>query len=169
MIVLGIDPGTAICGFGIVKLVGSRMEAIDFGVIETHKSQSQEERLKVVFENVCLLIDKHRPDKMGVEQLFFNKNVTTAISVGQARGVILLAAAMKNIAVYEYTPLQVKQSVTGYGRATKAQMIFMTQKLLNLKEAPKPDDAADALAIGVCTAHVSSVSQVWQCSKQAKL
>jgi crossover junction endodeoxyribonuclease RuvC len=153
MLALGIDPGTAVCGFGLVNMRGSCLKAVDFGVILTGKDQTPETRLAVIYEKITALIDANRPDIVAVEQLFFNRNVTTALAVGQARGVILLSAAHLKVKIAEYTPLQVKQSVTGYGRADKEQMMFMVQRLLGLKEKPRPDDAADALAIAVCALH----------------
>jgi len=160
MLALGIDPGTAICGYGVVELQGSHLRAIDYGAVETSAQLAAAERLKYIYREINLLINKHKPDVIGVEQLFFNKNVRTAMSVGQARGVILLAAAQNNIEIVEYTPLQVKQSVVGYGKATKEQMIYMTQKLLNLSARPHPDDVADALAIAICTTHCFN-NRVW--------
>lgn len=155
MLALGIDPGTAICGYGLVEMKGSKLKAIDYGVIETSPKFSLEKRLQMVFNGVDKVIKEYKPDLMGVEQLFFNKNVRTAMAVGQARGVILLAGVQNDIPLLEYTPLQVKQSVVGYGKATKEQVIYMTQRLLNLPQKPHPDDAADALAIAICTTHSS--------------
>lgn len=165
MLVLGIDPGTAICGFGLVEHKNSSLRAIDYGVITTEPSLALKDRLHIIHTRISELLETYRPAIMGVEQLFFNKNVTTAMSVGQARGVILLAAAQHQVQLAEYTPLQVKQSVVGYGKATKEQMIFMTQRLLNLPQKPHPDDAADALAIAICTTHsAGSKAQFWGAS-----
>lgn len=158
MIVLGIDPGTAICGYGIIEAEGNRIRAVEYGAVQTSPKLEPAARLQVVFEGIDGLIKRHRPDILGVEMLFFNKNVTTAMAVGQARGVILLAAAQNGIAILEHTPLQVKQSVVGYGKATKEQVIYMTQKLLNLPAKPHPDDVADALAVAICTAHTGHLS-----------
>ncbi|MCR5175446.1 MAG: crossover junction endodeoxyribonuclease RuvC [Anaerovibrio sp.] len=154
MLVLGIDPGTAICGYGFVELKGSRLVAREYGAITTSSKARPEDRLMKLYDDLDALIKKHKPDVMGVEQLFFNRNVTTAIPVGQARGVVLLAAAKNALELVERTPLQVKQSVTGYGKATKEQVIYMVTRLLNLPEPPKPDDVADALAVAICTSHM---------------
>lgn len=153
MLALGIDPGTAICGYGLVEHRGSSLRAVEYGAVQTSPRLSNSERLVIIHRDIDLLIKKHKPDIVGVEQLFFNKNVRTAMAVGQARGVILLAAAQNGIDLAEFTPLQVKQSVVGYGKAEKEQVIFMTQRLLNLPAKPHPDDVADALAIAICTTH----------------
>ncbi|MBO5245509.1 MAG: crossover junction endodeoxyribonuclease RuvC [Selenomonadales bacterium] len=160
MLALGIDPGTAICGYGLVELNGTRLKAVDHGAILTPAKMAPEQRLMKIYEELNDIIAKFKPDIMGVEQLFFNKNVTTAISVGQARGVILLAAAQHGLPIKEFTPLQVKQSVVGYGKATKEQVIYMTTRLLNLPSAPHPDDVADALAVAICTTHAAD-SRMW--------
>ncbi|SDF11383.1 crossover junction endodeoxyribonuclease RuvC [Sporolituus thermophilus] len=160
MLALGIDPGTAICGYGFVELRGSTLRAVDWGAVETSSKLSATERLKIIFQDLDRLIKQRRPDIVGVEQLFFNKNVTTAMTVGQARGVVLLAAALNNIKVVECTPLQVKQSVVGYGRATKEQVMYMTQRLLNLSGKPQPDDAADALAVAICSLHAAGADRM---------
>lgn len=150
MIVLGIDPGTAIMGFGLIDYQNSKHKPLAYGVIRTSKDDKTEDRLKQLFHGVNRLLDEYKPDVMAVEELFFNRNTTTAITVGQARGVALLAAGLRDIPVGEYTPLQVKQAVVGYGRAEKHQVQYMLTKILGLQETPKPDDAADALAIAVC-------------------
>ncbi len=160
MIALGIDPGTAICGYGLVEAQGSRIRALAYGVVETTPDMEGAMRLKKVHHEIDLLIKQYRPDIMGVEQLFMNKNVRTVMAVGQARGVILLAAAQNALQLAEYTPLQVKQAVTGYGKATKEQVIYMTQRLLNLPGKPHPDDAADALAVAICTIHCGNVNRM---------
>jgi crossover junction endodeoxyribonuclease RuvC len=161
MLALGIDPGIAICGYGVVELQGSRLRAVDYGAVETGPTLLVEQRLEVIFQGIDAVIKKYKPDIMGVELLFFNKNVKTAMAVGQARGVILLAAAQNAVCLAEYTPLQVKQSVVGYGKATKEQVIYMTQRLLNLPSKPHPDDVADALAVAICTTHSNQLSKVW--------
>ncbi|WP_019554213.1 crossover junction endodeoxyribonuclease RuvC [Propionispira raffinosivorans] len=161
MLVLGIDPGTAICGYGLVEMQGNHLRAIDYGAVLTSPKSKPEERLLKIYNEIDALILKYKPDVMGVEELFFNRNVTTAIPVGQARGVVLLTAAKHEIELVERTPLQVKQAVVGYGRATKDQVIFMVQKLLNLPKAPHPDDVADALAVAICTTHCMN-SIVWR-------
>ncbi|TWH48881.1 crossover junction endodeoxyribonuclease RuvC [Sporomusa sp. KB1] len=153
MIVLGIDPGTAICGYGLVEAQGSRLKPIIYGVIETTPDMEAAMRLRKVHQEIDGLIKQYQPDSMGVEMLFMNKNVRTVMAVGQARGVILLAAAQNELSIDEFTPLQVKQAVTGYGKATKEQVIYMTQRLLSLPKKPHPDDAADALAIAIATIH----------------
>jgi len=153
LLVLGIDPGSAITGYGLVKEIGNSLSAIDYGCIRTSPSQPLEERLRKIYREVSLLIDKYKPDHFAVEELFFNKNVRTALTVGQARGVILLAGAQSGLLVHEYTPLQVKQAVVGYGRAEKAQIQFMVKTMLSLPAIPKPDDVADALAIAICHTH----------------
>ena len=153
MLALGIDPGTAICGYGFVEQVGSRLVPRDYGTITTSPKMRMEDRLLKLYEGLETLIQQHKPDVMGVEQLFFNRNVTTAIPVGQARGIVLLSAAKNGVQLVEHTPLQVKQSVTGYGKATKEQVIYMVTKLLNLPKPPHPDDTADALAVAICTTH----------------
>jgi len=153
MLALGIDPGTAICGYGFVKAQGSSLRAVAYGAITTHPKMRPEDRLLKIHRELCVLIEEYHPDYMGVEQLFFNRNATTAIPVGQARGVVLLAAAQKKLPLVEKTPLQVKQSVAGYGKATKEQVIYMVEKLLHLSQKPRPDDVADALAVAICTTH----------------
>ncbi len=153
MIILAIDPGIAITGFGIVESNRGNTSCKDFGSINTEAGLAPAHRLKIIFREITELIDKHEPDEMAVERLFFNANVNTAMSVGQAKGVIMLAAAMRNLSVFEYTPLQVKQAVAGYGRAEKRQIQQMVKMILKLAEIPKPDDAADALALAICHAN----------------
>lgn len=160
MLVLGIDPGTAICGWGVVRQEGSRIQAVAYGAVQTSPTLDTAARLAAVFGGIDALLKEHKPDLVGVEQLFFNKNVTTAMTVGQARGVILLAAALNGVSVTECTPLQVKQAVVGYGKATKEQVIYMTQKLLCLPAKPHPDDVADALAVAICTAHTGILGRL---------
>ena len=149
MRMMGIDPGIAIVGFGVVEKQGSQLRPVQYGSIQTEAGLPVPLRLKQIFEAMQSLLATYRPEEMAVEKLFFNKNVTTAFTVGQARGVILLAAEMAAVPVYEYTPMQVKQAVTGYGGAEKKQIQEMTKRLLNLKETPKPDDVADALGIAI--------------------
>ena len=132
---------------------GSRLKAVKYGAVLTSPKSRAEDRLLEIYNELDDLINEYKPDVMGVEQLFFNRNVTTAIPVGQARGVILLAAAKNKLELVERTPLQVKQSVVGYGKATKEQVIYMVQKILHLPAAPHPDDVADALAVAICTTH----------------
>ena len=161
MRILGIDPGLAIVGWGVVDYAGSRFRTVAYGSIQTPAGMRTEERLARIFDGMNELIDKYHPDEMAVEELFFNTNITTGISVAEARGEILAAAEKKGVRMQEYTPLQVKQSVVGYGRAEKKQVITMVAMLLGLKEAPKPDDTADALAIAICHAH-SGCSRIAQ-------
>ena len=152
MIILGIAPGTAATGFAIIKKQ-SELRAIDYGCIRTSPQFSTAERLKETHQQIAKLIKKHRPDIIAVEDIFFFKNLKTAIKVSQARGVALLSASQAKIPIAEYTPLQIKQAVTSYGRADKSQVQKMVKVLLNLKEIPKPDDAADALAVAICCAN----------------
>ncbi len=161
MLALGIDPGTAICGYGFVEQVGSRLVPREYGAVTTSSKARMEDRLLKLYDGLDELIKKYHPDVMGIEQLFFNRNVTTAIPVGQARGIVLLAAAKNGIQIVEHTPLQVKQAVTGYGKADKAQVIYMVTKLLHLPKAPHPDDVADALAVAICTTHCMN-SVAWR-------
>ena len=150
MRILGIDPGYAIVGYGVVDLVGSKFTPVDYGVITTPAKIPIEDRLCSIYDELSAIIEKYKPQSMAVEELFFNSNHTTAIPVAEARGVILLCAKQRGVRLFEYTPLQVKQAVVGYGRAEKKQVIAMTTALLGLPKPPKPDDAADALAIAIC-------------------
>ncbi|HMA58872.1 MAG TPA: crossover junction endodeoxyribonuclease RuvC [Halanaerobiales bacterium] len=161
MIILGIDPGLATTGYGVIKKKGNSFELIAYDTIKTSPDQTDVDRLSNLYEELLLLIDKYEPEHIAVEELFFNKNVKTAIRVGQARGVILLAGSQKGIEVAEYTPLQVKQAVVGYGRASKNQVQQMVKALLNLDNIPKPDDAADALAISICHGHSYASKEKW--------
>ena len=153
MVILGIDPGLAIVGWGVIEYSGSRFRTLGYGSLQTPSTMSTEERLVKIHEGMTQLIKTYRPDSMAVEELFWNTNQTTGIRVSEARGVILLSGAQNGVPIYEYTPLQVKQSVVGYGRAEKKQVITMVTMLLNLDQPPKPDDTADALAIAICHAH----------------
>lgn len=153
MIILGIDPGLAIVGWGVIEYRNSKFRTVAYGSIQTPAGMRTEERLSAIFDGMNELIEKYRPDAMAVEELFFNTNVTTGIRVAEARGVILLAAERAGIPMQEYTPMQVKQAVTGYGKAEKRQVITMVTMLLALQKPPKPDDTADALAIAICHAH----------------
>lgn len=150
---LGIDPGYATVGFGVLDYDGVNFNTVDFGVITTAPHTPFYLRLKIIYDDMNALINKHNPDSLAIEKLFFNTNQKTVIDVAQSRGVILLSAAGSGMPAYEYTPLQVKQAVTGYGKAQKLQVMEMTRKILKLSAIPKPDDAADALAIAVCHAH----------------
>ena len=150
MIILGIDPGTAITGYGIIHaLGGNRYALVDYGSIRTPAKLPMPERLELLYRGVQQLLTTHQPSQVAIEKLFFNRNITTALPVGQARGVLLLAAAQQKLPIAEYTPLQVKQAVVGYGRAEKEQIKYMVARLLKMKAPPKNDDAADALAIAI--------------------
>jgi crossover junction endodeoxyribonuclease RuvC len=153
MIVLGIDPGTAATGYGLVEREGSQLRLIDYGCLQTLPTQELPVRLLEIHRAVTELILTHKPAQLGIERLFFNRNVQTAFAVGQARGVVLLAAAEHGLPVFEYGPHEVKMAVTGYGRADKGQVQRMVQAVLGMKMLPKPDDAADALAVAICLAH----------------
>lgn len=157
MRILGIDPGLAIVGFGIIDKQRNGFDVVDYGVITTDKDTPFPLRIKQVYNGVSRLIEKYQPDAIAMEELFFNTNTTTGIAVAEARGVALLAAINKTDHLYEYTPLQIKQALTGYGRADKQQVQYMVKAILNLKAVPKPDDAADALAVALCHAQTSLV------------
>ncbi|MBO5726787.1 MAG: crossover junction endodeoxyribonuclease RuvC [Clostridia bacterium] len=158
MVILGIDPGYAIVGYGVVESDTIKFRPIEFGAVTTAAKTPFTERIEKIYENISFLIDKYHPDAMSIEKLYFNTNTTTAIDVAQARGVIILAAQKKGVPVYEYTPLQVKQSVTGYGRAEKRQVMDMVKHMLSLQKAPKLDDTADALALAICHGHFAGSS-----------
>ncbi|WP_178020335.1 crossover junction endodeoxyribonuclease RuvC [uncultured Paenibacillus sp.] len=153
MRILGIDPGIAIVGFGFIDKQGSKVTPVQYGCIQTEAHTPEEERLMHVYEAMVQLIDKYKPDAVAFEKLFFNRNVTTAMSVSQARGVLVLAAAQKGLPIAEYTPMQVKQAIVGYGKAEKRQVQEMTRMFLKLQAIPKPDDVADALSVAICHAH----------------
>jgi crossover junction endodeoxyribonuclease RuvC len=153
MKILGIDPGFAILGYGVVELQGNHFSVSGYGAITTEVSMNMPDRLKQLYSNLMDVIDTYQPDVASVEELFFNKNTKTALQVGQARGVILLACANSGLEIFEYTPLQIKQGLVGYGRADKAQIQQMVKAILHLSEIPKPDDTADALAAAICHGH----------------
>ena len=153
MVILGIDPGIATVGFGIIAAADGRYGAIEYGAVITKPHQLLETRLCEIYDAVTELIERYKPDCMAIERLYFTTNQKTAIDVAQARGITVLSAAIRNVPVSEYTPLQVKLSVTGYGKAEKKQVMEMTKSILGLAQIPKPDDAADALAIAVCHGH----------------
>ncbi len=159
MIILGIDPGYGIIGYGVIEKNGSKIKPIDYGVIQTPKDEDIAVRLAILYDSLNSLIEKYKPDEIAVEELFFNTNITTGIKVAQARGVILLCAVRECGRLFEYTPLMVKQSLTGNGRADKKQVQYMVKMMLNLKTEPKPDDAADALAIAICHANTCGFNQ----------
>ena len=160
MRILGIDPGIAIVGYGIIEYKNNKFNVIDYGTIITPSNMKIEKRLERIYIGVDTLIKNYNIEEVGVEELFFNKNVKTAITVAQSRGVILLVCSHNNKPIYEYTPLQVEQGVVGYGRANKAQVQQMVASLLKLKEIPKPDDVADALAVAICHAHANKLENV---------
>ncbi len=162
MRILGIDPGLATTGYGLIDYQKNQFRVIQYGVIRTQSKLPMPDRLKKINECMKQLIHQYKPENVAVEELFFNTNAKTALLVGQARGVVLLTAAMEDLPIFEYTPLQVKQGVAGYGRAEKQQIQIMVKTLLNLKEIPKPDDAADALAIAMCHAHTGSFQHLFK-------
>lgn len=153
MRILGIDPGYAIVGYGVLDYDNVAFKTINYGAITTGADTPFDRRLAEIYRDMCELLDTFKPDCVSIEKLYFNTNITTGIDVAQARGVITLSAALREIPIYEYTPLQVKVAVTGYGRAEKHQMQEMTRNILRLKAIPKPDDTADALAIAICHGH----------------
>lgn len=155
MRILGIDPGYATIGYGIIEYDNFRFETIAYGAVITTPEKIFTDRLCDIYDDICTLIKKYQPECLSIEKLYFNTNTTTAIDVAQARGVILLAARKAQLDIFEYTPLQVKQSITGYGRAEKHQVMEMVKNLLLLKSVPKPDDTADALALAICHGHCS--------------
>jgi crossover junction endodeoxyribonuclease RuvC len=158
-VILGLDPGTASTGYGVLSVVGNRFCALDFGVIQTSSKAALAERLETIFTQVGDIVSKHHPVAAAVESLFFNTNVSTALAVGHARGVSLLACSRASCAVFEYTPQQVKMAVVGYGKATKEQVMEMVRVLLGLQQAPKPDHAADALAVAICHANTLGIRE----------
>lgn len=162
MVILGIDPGYAIVGYGLLDYKNNRFGIVDYGAITTEAGMPFNRRLEIIYDGLCELIEKYKPSAMSIEKLFYNNNAKTVIDVSQARGVIMLAAQKNRIPVFEYTPLQVKQSVVGYGRAEKKQVQEMTRKILCLEKVPKPDDTADALAMAICHAHTSGSSSTLQ-------
>ena len=153
MIILGIDPGIAIVGYGVLEYTKGKFRTIAMGSIETPAGIDVEKRLRMVYDDMCEILDTYRPDEMAIEELFFNTNQKTAIAVAEARGVILLSAVQRGVPISEYTPLQVKQSVVGYGRAEKKQVIALVKMILGMENGPKLDDTADALALAICHAH----------------
>lgn len=156
--ILGIDPGYAIVGWGVVDYHNNHFFPVQYGAITTEAGEEFDVRLRRIYLDTCALITAAKPEAMAIERLYFTTNQKTAIDVAQARGVILLAAALHDVPIFEYTPLQVKSSVVGYGKAEKKQVMLMTQRILGLKEVPKPDDTADALAIAICHGHSAGSS-----------
>jgi crossover junction endodeoxyribonuclease RuvC len=153
MIIIGIDPGYAITGFGVLEYEGNHFKLIESGSIQTKAGIPLPTRIAKIYDDMNSLIEKYKPDAIAIEELFFNRNTTTAIGVAQGRGAVLIAAAKTDTPIYEYTPLQVKQGVTGYGRADKKQVQMMVKTVLGLEKVPKLDDTTDAIAIGICHAH----------------
>lgn len=160
MRILGIDPGIGMCGWAVLETGNSKLETRDFGCIETSSKKEVAERLSEIYEQISEIIKKYKPDALSIEELFFNTNSKTAFVVGQARGVILLAASQNNLDIAIYTPLQVKIAVTGYGRADKNQIGQMVKTILKLKEIPKPDDTADALAVALTHAFSAKLAKL---------
>lgn len=156
MRIIGIDPGYAIVGFGIIEYVNSRFTVVNYGAVTTPAGINFNRRLEIIYGDICQILDTFKPESLAIEKLYFQNNQKTAIDVAEARGVILLAAVQRHIEIYEYTPLEVKKSITGYGQAVKKQVQEMTKRVLNLPAIPKPDDTADALAMAVCHAHTQN-------------
>lgn len=153
MRILGIDPGYAIVGWGVLDYIGNKFSVVDFGSIQTSSDMDFNDRLLTIYDELDSIIKRTKPQYLSIEKIFYNSNAKTAINVSQARGVLLLCSIKNNLEIFEYTPLQVKQSVVGYGRAEKKQIQEMTKIILNLRQIPKPDDTADALAMAICHAH----------------
>lgn len=153
MRIIGIDPGYAIVGYGVIDYIGNKFKIVEYGAITTESNQNMNERFKSIHDDLNTIIERTKPEFLAIEELFFNSNQKRAINVAQARGVLLLSALNHGISVHEYTPLQVKQAVVGYGRAEKKQVQLLVKSILGLEKVPKPDDTADALAIAVCHAH----------------
>ena len=161
MIILGIDPGYAIIGYGVLEYKNNKFRVIDYGAITTDASMDMFDRFKLIYDEMNVIIEQYRPEFLAIEELFFNSNQKTAINVAQARGILLLSALNHNVRIFEYTPLQVKQAVAGYGRADKHQMQEMTKLLLGLQKIPRPDDAADALAIALTHSQTSKMNSTF--------
>lgn len=171
MRILGIDPGYAIVGYGVLEFDNTRFKVVNYGAITTDSETPFDKRLAEIYGDMSSVLDMFKPDCMSIEKLYFNTNITTGIDVAQARGVIMLAAVQHGVPIYEYTPLQVKVAVTGYGRADKHQMQEMTKSILCLKDIPKPDDTADALAIAICHGHTggSKLSEIMRSNEVKQL
>ena len=153
MLILGLDPGTAITGYGLIDAQNGSYKLCDYGTLRTKAALPAADRLVKLYDSLIFLLEQLQPDQVAIEELFFNRNTTTAVPVGQARGVLILACAKAGLPIAEYTPLQVKQALTGYGRAEKSQIQYMVARLLKMESPPKNDDAADALAIAITHAH----------------
>lgn len=154
--ILGIDPGYATIGFGLIEADGMNLQMLRYGAITTPAGMDFSQRLKLIYDDMTELLDMLKPDAVSMEELFFNTNITTGIQVAHGRGILMLACTQAGIPIFEYTPLQVKQAVAGYGRAPKSQVMEMTKRLLKLQKIPKPDDAADGLALALCHARSST-------------
>ena len=158
MVILGIDPGYAIVGYGAIEFANGKYRDLGHGAIFTYPEQDFALRLEIIYDSMVKMLESCKPDVMSIEKLYFQNNQKTVINVAEARGVILLAAKKAGVPIFEYTPLQVKTVVTGFGKAKKKQVMQMTTRLLNLKEVPKPDDTADALAIAICHANAAGTN-----------
>ena len=169
MVILGIDPGYAIVGYGVIRAQNGRFVPLEHGAIVTKAGENFNRRLEIIYDAMTEVLQKWKPDAVSIEKLYFKNNKTTAIGVAEARGVILLATQKAGVPVYEYTPLQVKQAVTGYGQALKPQVMEMTRILLRLPSVPKPDDTADALALAICHAHCAGSGLDYQTRDQQQL
>lgn len=159
MRILGIDPGFAITGYSIIEYIGNKFKLIDSGAITTKAGMSFQLRLTILYDELDMIVKRYKPDAMAVEELFFNQNIKTAINVAQARGIVLVVGCKNNVPTYEYTPLQVKQAVVGYGRAEKKQVQQMVKAILKVQEVPKLDDITDSMAIGICHAHSAKFAE----------
>ena len=162
MIILGIDPGLATLGYGVIEVINDKRRLIQYGTLNTPAGQPMPQRLKAIYEGMNQLMDIYQPDDVAFEELFFSKNITTGMAVSAARGVALLAVVQRTENLYEYTPMQVKQAVTGYGKADKHQVQMMVKMLLNIREIPKPDDAADAVAIALTHANSANMKKMFR-------
>lgn len=162
MIILGIDPGLATLGYGVIEVVGDKRRLIQFGTLTTPAGQPMPQRLRVIYQGMNQLLDIYQPDEVAFEELFFSKNITTGIAVAHARGVALLAVVERTGDLYEYTPMQIKQAVTGWGGADKHQVQMMVKTLLNMKEIARPDDAADALAVALTHANSMNMKKLFR-------
>ncbi len=164
--ILGLDPGTASTGFGVICVTGNRLRAVEYGVVDTSPEFPLEKRLERIFDGVSEVLRRHQPEATAIESLWFSSNMRSALAVGHARGVTLLACSLAGCQVFEYTPLQVKQAVVGYGKAEKLQVMEMVRALLGLAETPRPDHAADALGVAICHANTSAVRERVEKSKR---
>lgn len=160
MRIIGVDPGIARTGFGVIDFVSEQFTTLEYGCIQTCASLPAPVRLQQIYHELQEVLNRHKPSQFAIEELFFNKNSRTALAVGEGRGVTILAAANANLPVCEYTPLQIKQAVVGYGQSTKQQVQYMVKAILKLKELPNPDDIADALAVAICHAYTAAKNQL---------